>query len=148
MKRAREGEKIRTAFDLARELRRRLDAVGARRPAEHEFVIKPARLQNLLLKRLHKIALCRSVHVKRVRHAAFLDVFDDRRHDRGVVVAVVERARPRKKVQILMSLLVGQHTALRGFENAGEIAAVRPHGRLFLFKNRHRMNLLLVLAHL
>ena len=107
------------ALDLAGQLQRRLDGVGARRAREHDLVRQVTRAQDDVLERLQEGALRRRRHVEPVRDAVPLQVVDQGAFEDRVVVPVVERSRAREEVEVLVAVLVEHAAALRPVEDGG-----------------------------
>ena len=125
-----EGDDRLAALDLAGQLERGLDGVGAGRAGEHDLVVQAARAQDHVLERLQERALGRGRHVQAVGDAVALDVVDQRAFQHRVVVAVVERAGAGEEVEVRVAVLVVHVAALRAVEDGGPAAAVAAHLRL------------------
>ena len=120
------GDHVAAAGDLAGQLDRGLDGVGAGRAGHHHLVIHAARLQDLLFIGGQEGGLGVGVHVQRMGDAVARDMVDQRGLHVRVVVPVVERGTARQKVDIAVALGVVQGAALSGGERGGEGPAVGP----------------------
>ena len=96
------------ARDLARELERGLNGVGAGGPGELNLVVELAGREHGALELFKQVALGLRVQVEGVRDVVARDVVDQRLLQRLWVVPVVERAGAREKVDVATALLVPQ----------------------------------------
>ena len=112
---------------LARQLERRLDRVGAGRAAELHLVVEAARAENAGFEQLEEAALGDGMQVERAGDAAGQQILADRLHQRGVVMAVVQRPGAGEEVQPTVAVLVAEPGALAAGEHRREGAAVAAH---------------------
>ena len=125
-----EGDDRLAALDLAGQLQRGLDGVGAGRAGEHDLVVQVARPQDDVLEALQEGALGGGGHVQAVGDAVTLQVVEQRAFEHRVVVAVVERAGAGEEVEVGVAVLVVHAAALRAVEDGGPAAAVAADLRL------------------
>src|SRR5699024_10947533 len=97
------------AGDLAGQLQRRLDGVGAAGAGEGDLVVQAAGLEDLLVEGLEELAAHVGEHVQAVHDAVLEVVVDDDLLELGVVVAVVQGAGTGEEVDVLLAVLGGQH---------------------------------------
>ena len=131
---AHEGKHVSSARFLSGELERRLDGVGARGTAELDLVFQAARLDDFLFQRLNKVALGNGVHIQRVDNAVAGKVLRHLLLDVGVVVTVVHRARTAEKVDVVVTVLIGQGRAHRIGKHLGKVSAVGAYFGFIGFK--------------
>jgi hypothetical protein len=109
---------------LARQLQRRLDRVGAGRAGEHHLVVQAARSQHDVAEGGQELPFGHRAHVQRVHDAVIGEVVQQGLSEDGVVVAVVEGARAREEVDVLVAVLVGDPAAGGTVEDRGPVTAV------------------------
>ncbi len=128
--------------DLARQLHRRLDRVGAGRAGElHAVVAHAARLEDQPVEGLEETLLGFGVHVQAVGDAVALDVLEQRLLEHRVVVPVVERAGTSEEVDVALAVLSDQFGALGLLEDHGEGTAVAANPGFIQFKSFHACSL-------
>ena len=125
-----EADDVGAAGDLARELHRRLDRVGAGRPGKLHDIVKAARCQDDLLHRRQERLLGGGVEIEAVRDPVALDVADQRILEDRVVVAVVQRTGPGEEIQVAATGRVPQLRAAGALPHAREGACVGLHAGL------------------
>ncbi len=123
-----EVDDVASAGDLAGDLQRGFDRVGAGRADElHDVVVQAARLEDDVLHRLEEALLGGGVQVERMGDAVVHDVVDQRALEDIVVVAVVQRAGAGQEVEVAVALRVEQLGALGAGEHGREAAGVGAH---------------------
>ena len=121
-----EVDDVLAAGDLAGDLQRGFDRVGAGRADElHDVVVQAARLEDDVLHRLQEALLGDRVQVERVGDAVVHDVVDQRALEDRVVVAVVQGAGAGQEVEVAVAVDVGQHGAVGAAEHGVEAAGSR-----------------------
>ncbi len=120
-----EVDDVGAAGDLAGELERRFDRVGAGRAGElHDVIAEPARGQDDVVHRLQEALLGDGVEVEAVGDAVLADVVDEGFLEDGIVVPVVEGAGAGQEVEVAASLHVAQLGAAGVGEDGREAAGV------------------------
>ena len=84
------GDDVAASGDLARQLHRGLDRVGAGRSGQHDLVVQATRFEDIRLESLKERGLGVGVHVQPVRNPIAADMVDQRGLHVGIVVPVVE----------------------------------------------------------
>jgi hypothetical protein len=128
-----ERDDVATAGDLAGQLHRGFDGVGASRAGHHDLVVHATRLENFLLIGRQERRLGVGVHVQTMGYPVGGDVVDQRRFHVGVVVAVVQRRTAGQEVDIRVAVGVGHFRPLGFHEGGGERTAVGACGALAAF---------------
>jgi hypothetical protein len=114
MKTVGERDDALTAGNVARQLDRRFDSIGAGRPGELELVLQVAGLQHAIFERLQEVLLRAGGHVETVHDTVFHQIVDGGLLQYRVVVPVVQCAGAGEKVDVFASSLVCQH-GIAGF---------------------------------
>ncbi len=123
-----EGDYQLAAGDLAGELDRRLDRVGAGRAGEHRPVIEPARLEDHVLERFEELGLGLRVQVEPVSDPVAGDVVEQRLLQDRVVVPVVERGAAGQEIEVAAAVVVMEPHALGAIELPRHRDAVAAYG--------------------
>ena len=124
MKTVGERDYIGAAGDLAGDLHRRLNGVGASRAGEHHLMIHAARREDQVVETVQEGFFGLGVKVETMGDAVLQDVLDQRILHIGVIVAVVQRGTARQKVDVTGAVFGEQLGPACGVEGRGERTAV------------------------
>lgn len=101
-----EGDDVVAPLDVAGELHRRFDRIGAGRAGELGDVFETARREYVRVEGVEKRLLGGRMHVEAVGDAATRDVFDEPGAQVGVVVAVIQAAGAGKEVDVALAAFI------------------------------------------
>ncbi len=135
VKAVRERDDVGAALDLARDLQRGLDRVGAGGTGELQGVAPVARLEQHAIHRLQETLLRAGGHVEAVDDAVRLHILQQLFLENRIVVAVVQGAGATEEVDVLGAFLIDQRRTPGLIEDHGERPDVAPHLRLHPVKD-------------
>src|SRR3989338_6486234 len=124
MEAIREGDYVRATRDVACNLHRRFNCIGAGRAGELHHVIHVAWLEDQVIESLQKLFLCLGVEIETMCNAVALDVGQQSFLERVIVVPVVESSCTGQEVEIGFLVQIVEPAALGSLEGDGEGAGV------------------------
>ncbi len=137
-----EADDVVAPGDLARQLHRRFDRVGAGRAGElHAVVAHAAWFEDQAVEGFEETLLGCGVHVQAMGDAVVLDVLEQRLLEYRVVVPVVERAGTGEEVDVTLAVPGDQFGTLGLVEDHGEGTAVATNLGFVQFKSFHACSL-------